>query len=157
MLLYIIDGFNLVHKIPSIKNSDIPQLELIRHIKKHKLTGSPNNKVIVIFDGSFQLQARNEAEFEVLFSGEVSADDLIKAKIDKIKNSKYPMSEVIVVSDDRELRDYAKKQGAVSQRAGDFLSLSREDSKGKEASKDISYTLQKEITDEMRRIWLKEE
>jgi len=154
MLLYIIDGFNLVYKIPSVKKSDIPQLELISYIKKHKLTGSNNNKVVVVFDGSVQMQARNESEFEVIFSGTGSADDLIKARIDKIKNSKYPVSELVVVSDDREIRDYAKKQGAVSQRAVDFIKLEKQSAS--EESKDISYPLQKEITDEMRRIWLKE-
>ena len=85
MLLYIIDGFNLVHKIPSVVRSDIPQLELILYIKKHKLTGSHNNKVIVVFDGAFQIEAKREAEFEVIFSGERSADELIKARIDILK------------------------------------------------------------------------
>jgi len=154
MLLYIIDGFNLVHKIPSVKNSDIPQLELVRYIKNHRLTGSRNNKVVVIFDGFFQPQTRRESEFEIVFSAERSADDLIKARIDKLKNSKYPLSEVIVVSDDREIRDYAKKQKAVSERAVDFIKTEKESFK--EESKDISYPLQKEITDELRKIWLKE-
>lgn len=155
MLLYIIDGFNLVYKIPSVKNSDIPQLELIHYIKNNKLTGSHNNKVIIIFDGALQMDAKREAEFDVIFSGEISADDLIKSRINKIKNSKFPLSEVIVVSDDREIRDYAKKQGAVSERAVDFIKP--HSSSGKEEVKDISYPLQKEITDELRRIWLKED
>lgn len=154
MLLYIIDGFNLVHKIPSVKKSDIPQLELIHYIKNNKLTGSHNNKVVIVFDGALQMEAKKEAEFEVIFSAERSADDLIKLRIDKIKSSKYPLSEVIVVSDDREIRDYAKKQGAVSERAGDFIKPAKKIVK--EESKDISYPLQKEITDEMRKIWLKE-
>jgi len=154
MLLYIIDGFNLVHKIPSVKKSDIPQLELILYIKKHKLTGSHNNKVVIVFDGSFNAEAKRESGVEVIFSGQGSADDLIKARIDKIKNSKYPVSELVVVSDDREIRDYAKKQGAVSERAVDFVKRVKESVK--EESKDISYPLQKEITDELRKIWLKE-
>jgi predicted RNA-binding protein with PIN domain len=155
MLLYIIDGFNLVHKIPSVKKSNIPQLELIHYIKNHKLTGSRNNKVVVVFDGSLQIEAKREAEFEVVFSGGRSADDLIKARIDKIKSSKYPLSELIVVSDDREIRDYAKKQGVVSERAVDFIKPAN--TAVSEDSKDISYPLQKEITDELRKIWLKED
>jgi len=155
MLLYIIDGFNLVHKIPSVKKSDIPQLELIYYIKNHKLTGSHNNKVVIIFDGSLQIEAKKEAEFEIVFSAERSADDLIKARIDKIKSSKYPLSELIIVSDDREIRDYAKKQGAVSERAVDFIKPAN--TAVREDSKDISYPLQKEITDELRKIWLKED
>jgi len=154
MLLYIIDGFNLVHKIPSVKKSDVPQLELIHYIKQHKLTGSANNKVVVFFDGSIQPEAARESEFEVRFSAERSADDLIKARIDKLKNAKYPLLEVIVISDDREIRDYAKKQGAVSQRAVDFIKSFPKTAK--DDSKEISYPLQKEITDELRRIWLKE-
>ncbi|MDD4955065.1 MAG: NYN domain-containing protein [Candidatus Omnitrophica bacterium] len=154
MLLYIIDGFNLVHKIPSVKSSDIPQLELIYYIKNNKLTGSRNNKVVIVFDGALQPEAKRDAEFEIVFSGEFSADDLIKARIDKIKNSKYPLSEVIVVSDDREIRDYAKKQGAISERTVDFIKP--KGTANRSDSKDISYPLQKEITDELRKIWLKE-
>lgn len=157
MLLYIIDAYNVLHKIPSLCKSDNPQIELIQYIKQNKITGSRNNKVIIVFDGWARMRIIKEDEFEVVFSCDKSADDIIKERIDRIKKlSKYPLSEVIVVSDDREIRDYAKRQGVVSKRIGDFLKVTRVYNKSREESRDISYPLQKEINDELRRIWLKE-
>ena len=157
MLLYIIDGFNLVHKVPSLKQSDDPQPQLIQYLKEHKLTGSRNNKATVVFDGWARIQIPKEPGFEVIFGCDRSADDIIKERIAKIKKtSQYPLSEVIVVSDDREIRDFAKKLGAVSRGITDFLKINNSKSRSKEDSKEISYPLQKEITDELRRIWLEE-
>ncbi len=158
MLLYIIDGFNLVHKLTSVKTSETPQYGLIQYIKKSKLTGSARNNVIIIYDGGCPDNFPPEREFKIIFSDKKLADDLIKQKIYAIKNlNKFPISEVIVVSDDREIRDYAIKHGAVSLRTLDFLKIKKEDKRANEKEdKDISYPLQREITEELRRIWLKE-
>lgn len=158
MLLYIIDGFNLAHKISSVRTSESPQFELIQYIKKNKLSGSVRNSVVIIYDGMPPVNFTKEREFEVIYSQGKSADDLIKQRIDKIKNyTKYPISEVIVVSDDREIRDHAIKNGAVSLRTMDFLKIKKENKKeDKKEDKEISYPLQKEITDELRKIWLKD-
>ena len=139
--------------------SEIPQFELIQYIKKNKLSGSARNSVIIIYDGMPQASVTREREFEIIFSQERSADELIKQRIDKIKNyTKYPISEVIIVSDDREIREYAIKSGAVSLRTVDFLKIKKESPReDKQGDKDISFHLQKEITDELRKIWLKEE
>ncbi|MFA5271466.1 MAG: NYN domain-containing protein [Candidatus Omnitrophota bacterium] len=158
MLLYIIDGFNLVHKIPSVRGSESPQFELIQYIKKNKLGGSFRNSVVIIYDGMPQANVAGEREFQIIFSQGRSADELIKQRIDKIKsNGKYPISEVVVVSDDREIREHAIKSGAVSLRTMDFLKVKKESSKEyKQEDKDISFPLQREITEELRKIWLKE-
>ena len=151
MLRYIIDAFNLVHRVKSLKSSDTPHRDLIRYIRTNKLTGSKNNKVIVVFDGRINDDAlREKGDFEVVFSGQISADEIIKKRVDKIKNK----SETVVVSDDRQIRDITKRQGARSCRIADFLKTK---SKTQESEKEISYGLQHEITEELRRIWLKEE
>ncbi|MCK5491562.1 MAG: NYN domain-containing protein [Candidatus Omnitrophica bacterium] len=154
MLVYIIDAFNLVHKVPELKNSQTPHIDLIRYIKKNKLTGSINNKVIVVFDG----QSRPEvigSEFEVFFSGYGTADDIIKKIVSNLKNK----SETVVVSDDREIRDFVKIAGAKSCRIDNFIRLrikviNKEKNEGNK--KEIDSLLQREITEEMRKIWLKE-
>ncbi|MFH1505080.1 MAG: NYN domain-containing protein [Candidatus Omnitrophota bacterium] len=150
MLVYIIDGFNLVHRIPAVKKSSQPRLDLIRYIKIKKLTGSSNNKVIIVFDGGFDSIAGQEAGYEIVFSGSRSADEVIMSRVEKMKNK----SEIIVVTDDREIRDSIKSQGAKICRTADFINNKLK--KIKEEDKDISYTLQNEITKEMRKIWLKE-
>lgn len=147
MLVYIIDGYNLLHKIPVLKNSITPCRDLIRYIKKDKLTGSKNNKVIVVFDGSTPDNLM-ESDFEVIFSYDKSADEIIKKKIEKFEIK----SQVVVVSDDREIRDAAKRARAVSLRTFEFIKTRV---KTQKSEKEISYSLQREITEELRRIWLK--
>ena len=59
-----------------------------------------------------------------------------------------------MVSDDRQIRDNTKKDGARSSRIADFLKTKK---KPQRSEKDISYSVQHEITEELRRLWLKEE
>lgn len=153
MLLYIIDGFNLVHKIPPVKRSSRPRQELITYINSNKLTGSPNNKVVIVFDGYPPDDFHSRGAFKIVFSGELSADEVIKTRLRSSGNK----SEIVVVSDDREIRDAAGQAKARVCRAKDFIYRSQKTgTKSEEKTKDISYTTQKEITDEMRKIWLKE-
>lgn len=150
MLAYIIDGFNLIYQVASLKNSATPHQDLISYIRKNKLTGSRNNKVLIVFDGGVNFEAiEQRGIFEILFSGELTADDLIKKRLSRIKNKK----EVVIVSDDRELRDAAKSEGARSCRIASFIKVKNEP---QENQKKISPTLAHEITQEMRKIWLKE-
>lgn len=152
MLVYIIDGFNLVHKVPALKESDTPHLDLIRYIEINKFTGSRNNKVIIVFDGSINHQAQRQGYFEVIFSGSITADEIIKRKVDSIKNK----SQVRVVSDDREIIDYVKGAGAAAVKTQDFTvkkSIEKNINTAAVSDKNISYSLQKEITDDMRKIW----
>ena len=149
MLVYIIDGFNLIYRVTSLKNSSTPHQALINYIKINKLSGSTNNKVLIVFDGNPNLAAIQQRErFEVFFSGESTADELIKKRLSRMKNKK----EVVVVSDDREVRDDAKAQGARICRIDDFIKVKE---KRKEQKKEISEILTHEITEEMKKIWLK--
>ncbi len=152
MLQYIIDGFNVVHKISSLKRSVTPRADLVRYIQSHKLTGSKTNKVTVVFDGAPSEDILSGGGFKVLYSDRRSADDLIIEQIKKTKNT----SQLAVVSDDRQIRDCAKTHGARSVRVLDFITPKKLSKPKEKVQKDISYTLQKEITDEMRKIWLKE-
>ena len=153
MLLYIIDGFNLVHKIPQVKRSTRPRQDLITYINDKKLTGSPNNKVLIVFDGYPPDDFYFRGRFQVVFSNELSADEIIMTRLGSAGNK----SEVIVVSDDREIRDAARAAKARVCRTKDFIyQPAKAKSQSKEKTKDISYTLQKEITDELRKHWLGE-
>jgi predicted RNA-binding protein with PIN domain len=125
---------------------------LIQYIKNNRLTGSHNNKVIIVFDGAPDLTAQREREFEIIFSLGESADNLIKRRISRTKLK----SEIVAVSDDREIIDYAKKEGAKFLRISDFI-RDKTDSHKNQDTKEISFPLQAEITEELRRIWLKGE
>lgn len=153
MLLYIIDGFNLVHKIPTVKKSNEPRRDLINYILNNKLTGSLNNKVIVAFDGyppdNFSWQG--QGNLKVVFSGELSADAVIMRRLQNMPNK----PEVVVVSDDREIRDAAKLAGAKICRTGDFIHRANNSKLSSNSEeKSINRALEKEITDELRKHWL---
>jgi len=150
MLVYIIDGFNVVHKVCALKASPNPWQDLISYIRQKKLTGSKNNKVCIVFDGNPRLDALSERQFQILFSCEKDADSIIKEKIQKAKNKR----QIVIVSDDREIRSFAKAQGANLLSVADFIKVKQKQTK--EPDKDISYSLQREITEELRKIWVKE-
>lgn len=151
MLLYIIDGYNLTHKVKSLKNSSTPQHDLIRYIEKNRLTGSRNNKVIIVFDGYLEPGLSQRSGFFNLFgSGQISADELIKKKTESAKNK----SEVVVVTDDRALRDSVRRHGVRLCKIAEFIN--RKQKPPFVPEKDISHALEHEITEEMRKIWLDE-
>ncbi|MCP4652503.1 MAG: hypothetical protein GY858_03850 [Candidatus Omnitrophica bacterium] len=151
MISYIIDAFNLIYRVPKLKNSDSPHIDLINYIRNNRLTGSKTNKVIIVFDGGVDAQVKQQTNYQVYFSGGGSADDVIKSKLSGMKNK----SQIRVVSDDRVIRDFTKQMGAVSLRIDDFIYKNKKIDVV-ENTKDISYSLQREITESMRKIWNKE-
>lgn len=151
MLVYIIDGYNLTHRVKSLKSSSTPQRDLVHYIGKNRLTGSKNNKVNIIFDGGLEPGIRQQSGFfNVLGSGQDSADDLIRKKVAAISSK----TEIVVVTDDRALRDSVRRTNVKLCRIAEFIETKPK--KVPEIDKDISYTLQHEITEEMRKIWLDE-
>ena len=154
MLWYIIDGWNLIHKISQIKNQPYPREALISFIKKHRLTGSINNKVTIVFDGRVNLtDIQREKEFQIIFSQDRTADEVIGLKVKSHENKK----QIIVVSDDREVISHVKNQGASSLRVKDFLVRVKNKRVDFNDSKIISYSLQREITEDLRKKWLKDQ
>lgn len=152
MLRYYIDGYNLLHRIPELDDSPSPQGELVRFIKKHRLTGSHNNSVVIVFDGHEPPGMPAERSYSIVFSEGRSADDVIKERVAKTKNR----SQVVVVSDDREIRDCARGDGATVCRIDEFLSRASGSShKDDEDSKDLAPSSMMDITDELKKIWLK--
>ncbi|HDN86050.1 MAG: hypothetical protein DRP81_02575 [Candidatus Omnitrophota bacterium] len=154
MLWYIIDGWNLINKLKELKNAPSPCEALLFYIKKNNLTGSKNNKVTVVFDGRSNFAQYNRGtDFNVVFSGERSADDVIKKEVSRYRNKK----QIVVVSDDWDIINYVKSEGAGFLKVKDFLKKRRKKPiHFYEKVKEIELSLQKEITQELKRIWLKE-
>lgn len=151
MLQFIIDGYNLVHKIFEIKDSSAPCSELLFFLHKNKLTGSLKNKVLVVFDGGKPPYQINNFHYKILFSYEQTADDLIINKIKQFENKK----QIIVVTDDRELGYRAKSLQAQTCSVDKFMAKAKK-TRSDQGEKEINYSLQREITEEMKRIWLDE-
>lgn len=148
MLVYIIDAFNVIHKIATLRNSNNPHDNFIHYVNNNTLTGSSKNKTIIIFDGQFHPTANNYG-YKIMFSNERSADELIKEELARLNHK----SEVIVVSDDNEVRRNAKINNARAVSVNDFTKKTKTI---RVDTKEISYAAQKEITDELRKIWLNE-
>lgn len=155
MLHYIIDGWNVIHKIPEVKKSAAPRQEFIAYLRRRNLTGSRNNKVTVVFDGGPHYdEFLNEKEYSVVFSLDESADEVIKRRISRTGNKK----QLVIVTDDREIIYFARGEGAQFMRGKEFLALKKHKApvSGDSPKKHISAALQAEITEELKKQWLKE-
>jgi predicted RNA-binding protein with PIN domain len=101
MKTIIIDGNNLIHKVSYLKiafyeNPENAQLSLIESVlSKHK----SKDKLIFVFDGFGKSTNKN-----VIFSGKVSADEIIRKYIEDNYNKKL----ITVVSSDGEIMRLAK-------------------------------------------------
>ena len=148
MLWYIIDGWNLLKNIEEIKDKDYKAL--VDYIKRYNLTGSRNNKVTIVFDGKFAFL--KDSYFDIICSGKKTADEVIENLVERTKNRK----QIVVISNDLELVHRIRLLGANYKKVKDFLSRKKKrERKKKESDKNISYSLQREITEELKNIWLK--
>ena len=112
---YIIDGYNLIHKIPKFKNAIEQSLEhsrnsLISFLRAYQ--SSKNVNVTLVFDGD-NVGYTGAAELstkrlKIIYSNSPEkADPLIKRLILKVKNKKA----LILVSADNDLINFCKTQG----------------------------------------------
>lgn len=134
-LNYIIDGYNLIHAIPSLKKMlahDAPQA---REALVHLLTRLTLNKKIrctVVFDGvarPHRPAGATHAPLHVVFSSPLNADARIKSMIEQSKNR----SQLTIVSSDREILDFAKVCSCSTLTSQSFSSLLfREPGRGEE-------------------------
>lgn len=149
MLWYIIDGWNVIYQIANFKDRTNAKEDFIFFIKKRHLTGSSNNRVTIVFDGRIDLEMiRGERTFEIIFSGHKKADELICSKVACNKNKQ----QIVVITDDKEIINSVKVYGAGVLRTADFLRKHKE-SPSVKSPKDISYTTQREINEELRKVW----
>ncbi len=165
-LHYILDGYNIIKQIPaySFKGLKEGRDSLVSLIEMYRPQGSDKNLVTIVFDGQadvFYPQKPNP-HCQVVFSTHQSADDKIRQIVDKSKSK----SQMIVVTDDKELRFSVRAIGAKVMNVKEFLEKAKpfapqEQSAGKKGKppkddeKYIPKTLEYKITTEMKKIWLK--
>lgn len=153
MLIYIIDAFNLIYKVDELAESPAPHASLLQFLKSGRLTGSPNNRVVVVFDGHDNPDVSGEREYEIVFSGPRSADDVIKDRVTKSKNR----SQIVVVSDDKGLTTFVSAEGAKIKSVAEFLkNADRRIRSLADDEKEISYEERQKINKELERLWVKD-
>lgn len=154
MLIYLIDGNNLYYSIPKICDSPKPRRALIDFIRANRITGSPRNGVIIVFDGYESDEVFGENEYKIIYGKNRSADDAIKDFLARAKNKK----QIVVVSDDHSVILSARGEGAKVMKTAEFAGLGKA-KKTKKAKKnydeDYDEEKRKKITDELEAIWVK--
>lgn len=128
MLIYLIDGNNLYYTIPKVCDSPVPRRALIDYIRISRLAGSSRNHVVIVFDGYESSEVFGENEYEILYGKDRSADDVIKDKVSRARNKK----QIVVVSDDHSVVDFARAEGAQVLKTAEFLKQGRKKTAKKE-------------------------
>ena len=158
-LQYIIDGYNLInHPLfgrrsnKKIKNQRLALLDLIRSAR---LSGSPKNKVIVVFDGYPGLEEDyiSNAAISVVFSRSQTADERIKKITEKFANPKN----TITVSDDKELRLCIRSLKGKVLGVEEFI-CSKEipaEDKDNEIKVELNFSQKDRINQELKKLWLR--
>ena len=116
---YIIDGNNLIGKIASLqklqKKNKQSSRDKLAFILESYFLGKPNNKISLHYDG-FPGQSIKIQNIRIIYSGKKTADDEIKSQIEQEKNRRN----LIVVSSDRNLKDFASVCGCDWMSCEDF-------------------------------------
>ncbi|MDR3666898.1 MAG: NYN domain-containing protein [Ignavibacteriaceae bacterium] len=116
---YIIDGNNLIGKIGSLQKLQNKNKQSTREKLAFKLEDyfhdKPNIKVSLHLDG-FPGQSIKVQNIRIIYSGKKTADDEIKSQIGNEKNPRN----VILVSSDRQLKDFASVCGCDCISSEDF-------------------------------------
>jgi len=154
-LCFLLDGYNILKKMPQITGYKIKEdrVSFINFINRFHPQG--RNKVVIIFDGYGNEQPKY-VNINVLFSGDISADDYIV----KILGRKDKKCYYYVVTDDRQLQFRAKNSQAEVLSVRDFLKpvFKRMEAKGRKMRQEKISEYSKEaqeIKKELERIWLK--
>lgn len=160
-LHYVIDGYNLINHpafLESAKKSKDQRTALASLIISKKLCGSPKNKISLVFDGyPPALEAnKNFMGIDLIFSRDSSADEKIKKIAEKSSGPKN----IIVVSDDKEIRCCVRAAGAGVLSVEEFmrpLKGERHPLEDTEAlKKDLNYSQVQSINQELEKRWLKD-
>ncbi|MCX7926985.1 MAG: NYN domain-containing protein [Candidatus Omnitrophica bacterium] len=156
---YIIDGCNVIFNsaFAGYRKHKQPRQALLDFLIAERPCGSLKNKITVVFDGYSSNLNYDQQQITVIFSAHESADERIK-KI--LENKHVLIKQVILVSDDRQIRDFARIIGVEVLAVEDFLQqANRKKQKcvGMECLKpELSHSQMLQINRELRRIWLKE-
>ena len=155
-LQFVIDGYNIIkHRTfleLTVKTAKDPKEKLLDLIRINKLCGSLNNKVVVVFDGYPDASVLSQGEVSIIYSKDKSADERIRGLIERSKNPKN----IVVVSDDKEIRVFSGFLGAHTLMVDEFLIAKEKITKeNKELLKpELSYTQIDKINKELSQLWL---
>jgi len=156
-LRYIIDGYNLIrHRAYQGRSQSKDERRgLLEFIRTRRPCGSRKNRVTVVFDGYSGERRAPDTDIEVIFSCDISADDRIRRLLEAGPKDKS----VVVVSDDRQVREFCRLYGATALGVEEFLAPKEGRVSAKEAESvkpELSSSQMRRINQELKDLWLKE-
>lgn len=156
---YIIDAYNITNHItfiPIRKKIRDPQKALLEFLKHQRLYKKSKSKITVVFDGYPQVSAQklDEADIDVVFSREETAD----AKIKRLVESSNNPGDIAVVSDDREVQFFIKSAGARAIGVEEFINPPKKAQTKNEGliKPELNYSQINKINQELKALWLKD-
>lgn len=122
---FIIDGYNLIHAIPSLKKTLTHDAQSARELLIHsvaQLTHRRKFRCTIVFDGSSPANTSKQsphAPVHVVYSFPQSADAKIKQMIEQSKNR----SSLVIISSDREILNFARVCSCETHTSAHFANL----------------------------------
>lgn len=113
---FIIDGNNLIGKMPSVKSKDKnAEREKISFILERYFLNK-KAKVTLHFDGHKNLPIKVSG-IKIVYSDNLPADELIKKEIEKAPN----MKNIVLISSDNNLKEFARVCSCGVKSSEDFI------------------------------------
>lgn len=157
MVHYIIDGYNIVKQLPQFIGKKLKEGRdyLIKFLKEKRPQGSIKNKVTVVFDGHSDIFSPRENlknyNIEIIFTRDEIADDKIKKLVKKSQNPR----DIVVVTDDKDLRHSVSLLGAGVLYVREFMKYNKKknDKIFTQSKTKLPPEEQFKITEELKKIW----
>jgi len=159
-LQFIIDGYNIINNpffLKAQKKAGDARQALLDFVRAKQLSRSPQVKISIVFDGFGPVGGLKKCDCatEVIFSRHESADERIRKMLEAGGHPKN----VIVVSDDKEIRIFARLTGAKSVGVEEFVgfgSTLKPQPKGvADLKPELNYGQIEQINKELKKIWLR--
>jgi predicted RNA-binding protein with PIN domain len=121
----IIDGYNVIHTVPSLKRTLLHDAHTARELLIHstaQLTHKKKFRCTIIFDGmepAETVKRSVHAPVHVVYSAPLTADALMRHHIE---HSKHRPS-LVIISSDREIISFAKSHSCQTHTARHFANL----------------------------------
>jgi len=161
MKTFIVDGYNVIHKIPSLQQQLDKSLEAARKalVELVKRSKPSNTKCIIVFEGKDEYKdmvlPQNNCGINIVFTKtNQEADRYI---VDMLKVASKP-KDFTIVSEDNYVCNHARGFGADFMSASAFLKdtphdrCNKKDHTGEEKP---GFTDMQKITEELKKLWAK--
>jgi len=162
-LHYILDGYNILKQVSRFSDTKLKQGRLDFISLLFFSSRLKKQEVVVVFDGYQDTRERLPVgpNMKIIFSKDGSADDKIRNLLEHAANPR----QVVVVSDDKEVRFFSRLAKAHVLSVAQFLALISGSQAGKRHScaktdsedKNLSYKQVLDINKELKKVWLGED